>query len=95
MNLTLEVLFVETDLANELLLGAAEGGWDSVLSDEGKIGVPGGVSSLWTQNGITINQIATSNISYLAYSKVSPKQLSKSKQYFIELTKFQKQNNDI
>lgn len=25
MNLTLEVLFVETDLANELLLGAAEG----------------------------------------------------------------------
>lgn len=46
MNLTLEALFVETDLANELLLGVAEGVGDSILSDEGKMGVPGGVSSL-------------------------------------------------
>lgn len=45
---TLEALVVETDLAEGLLLGAIEAGWDSLPSDEGNRGVPGGVRSLLT-----------------------------------------------
>lgn len=43
---TLEAFVVETDLAKELLLGATGFGGDSLPSDEGKRGVPGGVRSL-------------------------------------------------
>lgn len=45
---TLEDFTAEVDLAKELLLGAAEIGWDSFPSDERKSGVPGGVRSLIT-----------------------------------------------
>lgn len=56
MKHTLEALVVETDLVDGLLLGAAEGGWDSHPSDEGNRGVPGGVRSLLiSHNAITIN----------------------------------------
>lgn len=45
---TLEAFVVETDLAKELLLGTTEVGCDSLPSDDGKRGVPGGVRSLRT-----------------------------------------------
>jgi hypothetical protein len=41
-------LVVEVDLAKELLRGATEVGFDSLPSDEGERGVPGGVRSLMT-----------------------------------------------
>jgi len=41
-------LVVEADLAKELLRGATKVGCDSLPSDDGKRGVPGGVRSLMT-----------------------------------------------
>lgn len=43
---TLDAFVAEVDLPLELAFGAREVGLDSVPSEEGKRGVPGGVSSL-------------------------------------------------
>lgn len=49
---TLEALVVEEDLPNELPLGPTEAGFDSLPSDVGTRGVPGGVRSLKKQKDI-------------------------------------------
>ena len=64
-------LVLEVDLANELLRGATEVGFDSLPSDEGKRGVPGGVRSPMTSKEIKFIQhdehlsAITSSLNYL------------------------------
>jgi hypothetical protein len=47
-------LVIEVDLAKELLRGATEVGFDSLPSDGGERGVPGGVRSLMTKKEISM-----------------------------------------
>lgn len=65
---TLEALVVETDLV--LLFGANVAGCDSLPSDEGNRGVPGGVRSLLTIDAISIMECQlTKLISNPCYSR--------------------------